>query len=349
MLSIVIFGTGSCAERAWDAVAGIPGLAVRAVVDNDPKKQGCSWHGHAVVSAEALLTIRGWDYVCIASQWHAEIGAQLLGAGMAPERLAVFEPWGEAGVVAGVRRWGELFPKRSGDIAPVPVFTEDYAVLQLLKRIGFSPRVVLDVGASNGAWSANCARVFPEAEYYMVEPLPDYEQQLYDEKDSGWHRLAVAVGAFDGEVTVEIPDSRYGAFSATILPAGAGASAERRTISRRVRQRRVDSLLADGLLRPPQLVKLDVQGYESAVLEGGERLWGSTEVFMIELSLDRFWAGAKTLPEMIAFFAARGFLPFDFYHQFRGEDGLLSQIDCAFLRGDGELAREARQSRNFRT
>ena len=338
MIKLARFGTGTSAERVWTTISQLPGLQFVAVADNNAKRHGASWNGLTIGSVADLLR-REWDFVVIASQWHAEIGAQLIAAGVAPERLAVFEPWGEGGLVAGVRRWPDLFPPRDArTAAAVPGFEEDFAALALLRKHGFAPRVVLDVGASSGPWSVTCARVFPEAKYYMVEPLPHYESQLLTEVAAGWHRLPLALGAEDGEITITLPESRFGAFGATALPFASGAPAG--TDTHRVPLRRIDTLLAEGVIEPPQLVKLDVQGYEDAVLAGGEKLWGHTEAFFVELSLDRYWSGAKVLHEMTALFAARGYYPFEFFHAFRGDSGMLKQIDCVFLRGNGPVACE---------
>jgi FkbM family methyltransferase len=180
--------------------------------------------------------------------------------------------------------------------------------------------------------------VFPHANYYLAEPLPHYESQLIAVPTSGGcHRLAVALGREDGEATISIPQTQWGAFGATLLQARGGWKTGPDTL--RVPLRRIDTLLADGVIEAPQLVKLDVQGYEPDVLAGGERLWDSAEAFFVELSLDRLWSGSRMLHEMVALFEARGFLPFDFFHDFRGRDGVLVQIDVVFLRRDGEVAR----------
>ncbi|MGH9370031.1 MAG: FkbM family methyltransferase [Vicinamibacterales bacterium] len=337
MLRIALFGTGASGERALAAIDQIPGLSVVAVADNAPSKRGSHWQGHQVSSAEELVAGDGWDYICIASQWHTDIAEQLVGLGVPARRLAILDPWGGRGLIVGVERLHELFPTQQAEAGAIPGFEDDFDRLKLLKRLGFDPRVVLDVGASSGPWSVTCARVFPDAQYYLIEPLPHYDGRLLTEKAAGWYHVPVAVGSEDGEATMAIPESQWGAFAATLLPSASGSESEAESL--RVPLRRIDTLLAEATLAPPQLVKLDVQGYESAVLAGGERLWESAEAFFVELSLDRYWTGSIALHEMIALFAQRGFFPFDFHHQFRNDDGVLVQIDCVFLRGDGALAR----------
>ena len=336
MLKLAIFGTGTSGERAVATLARTSGVSIVAAADNAPAKHGQVWHGHRIVSAEDLVAAGGWDYVCIASQWNLEIAEQLIGLGLEPDRIAVFGPGGGP-VVAGADGLHELLPSRIGDDLPVCGFEEDFERLKFLRRLGFDPRAVLDVGASNGPWSVTCAQVFPEAHYYLMEPLPHYERQALTARAAGWHRLSIAAGAADGHATISVPESKWGAFGATMLESASGRRWKGERL--RVPMRRIDTLLDEGRLAPPQLVKLDVQGYEGAVLAGGERLWHTADVFFVELSLDRYWAGASTMHEMIALFARHGFFPFDLFHEFRNETGLLVQIDCIFLRADSALAR----------
>jgi FkbM family methyltransferase len=342
MPRLALFGTGAQAEMARAAIAAAADASLVAVADNAPARQGTEWHGHVVLSAEALAASPTWEVICVASQWYADIVGQLAALGVPATRIAIFQPGSNVEVVPDIPSLRRVVPLRgraaNAEAAPpIPGFEEDYDRLVLLQRLGFNPRAVLDVGASNGPWSETCARVFPDANYYLVEPLPHYESQLIAVPTSGTcHRLPVALGSEDGEATISIPRTQWGAFGATMLDVR-GATPGAETV--RVPLRRLDTLLAAGTIEPPQLVKLDVQGYEAAVLAGGERLWQSAEAFFVELSMDRFWAGSRMLHEMIALFDARGFLAFDFFHELRVADGVLAQIDVVFLRRDGELAR----------
>ena len=49
-----------------------------------------------------------------------------------------------------------------------------YRTLWTARAAGFTPGTVIDVGAAHGDWSRMCRRVYPNAEYILVEPLSEY-------------------------------------------------------------------------------------------------------------------------------------------------------------------------------
>jgi hypothetical protein len=99
-----------------------------------------------------------------------------------------------------------------------------------------------------------------------------------------------------------------------------------------VPQTTVDRLLETGVILAPQLVKVDVQGYELEVLLGGTRLWETAKVFFVETSIYRYWDKAPLLADVVAFFAERGFHVYDFSTECRMPRELLSQVDLIFVK-----------------
>jgi len=339
MKKLAIFGTGSSALRAWNSLVELDDFVVTTIVDNDLSRQGDAWKEIKVESAQQLLENRDWDHVVIASSWHATILRQLLDLGIEGERIAVFEPWASKGFIWGMDRWRwlNLFPEDETSDEALPGFEGDACVLKLLKQLGFRPNVILDVGASNGIWSVTCSKYFPESEYFLVEPLAQYEGQFVKGYNNSWTRLNLALSSEDGTADIKVPSVTDGVYDATI---GNRDYADSEAVqSYKVTQAKFDTLLVEGRLKIPDLVKLDVQGFEAEVLSGASLMWGRVEVFMVELSFRRFWQEGKILHEMIALFEANGYLPFEFYHPYRDPKGLPSQIDCVFLKKDGKLAR----------
>ena len=63
----------------------------------------------------------------------------------------------------------------------------------------------------------------------------------------------------------------------------------------------LDRLIKEAALAGPDLIKLDVQGYELPVLCGARRALRSVQAVMMEVNLIEVYRGAALLDEMVAF------------------------------------------------
>ncbi len=100
----------------------------------------------------------------------------------------------------------------------------------------------------------------------------------------------------------------------------------------------VDTLIESGQCQPPDLVKLDVQGYEIEVLEGWTESFYRCQIIQCEISLIPIVAGAPLLHEVITYLFQRGFVVFDVTELIRSpSDGAVWQIDALFCRCDSPL------------
>jgi FkbM family methyltransferase len=207
------------------------------------------------------------------------------------------------------------------------------AALDHLRRKGFSPRVVWDVGAAQGYWSLDAVKRFPEAVFYMVEPLAENEPHLrrLAAGDPRLRYTMCAAGSKTGEAQIHVASNLD---ASSLLSFGPTAGPNDRV----VRVRALDELLAEGVLEPPQLVKIDVQGFELEALEGARRVWETAEVFILEVSLFRFMAAQPLAHEVIDYMLQRGFVLFDVAGSLRrpNQDDL-GQLDLVFVRERGRL------------
>ena len=81
MKRIVIFGTGSSAERAWRRLSSLEDVEIVACSDNDPGKHGHAFHDVPIRPPSELHHF-DWDYVVVASQWFPQIREQLTDMGL---------------------------------------------------------------------------------------------------------------------------------------------------------------------------------------------------------------------------------------------------------------------------
>lgn len=215
-------------------------------------------------------------------------------------------------------------------IGQIDIFLED------IRARGFNPHLILDVGANIGGWTRMAKKIFPEAAFLMVEPQPEMRKFLdsicSEYKDVQW--VEAGAGATRGNLIQTIWEDLAGS---SFLPA------VREELLSSGKQRKVeiitiDSLLQDKGLKAPELVKLDIQGFELEALRGAESLFRETEVFILEISLYKFMDGIPLFREVISFMGDRGYEMYDITGFLRRPfDGALGQVDLAFVRNCGLL------------
>ena len=228
--------------------------------------------------------------------------------------------------------------RQSHETAPPVGLPEAYAfktetALDHLGRRGFDPKVVLDVGAAKGYWSELASHYFPQAQFYLLEPLSGNVPPLQElsGKFPNFHFVSCAAGESPADLFIHVmPDGN----GSSLLPAGEA----RQPQDEKVKVVTIDSLLANGTLRPPQLVKLAVHGYELRALAGGSRLFDTTEVFLLKVSLYESLPGTPLFHEVVAYMAERGYVVFDvagFLRRPSEED--LAKVELVFVKGDSPL------------
>lgn len=213
--------------------------------------------------------------------------------------------------------------------------------LEFTRRVGFLPRFVVDVGAHRGHWTEAAKAVFPEADFLLIEPQPEMREPLdaLCARLAGTRWVETAAGAKTEERIQTIWEDLQGSsFLPTPDPARLAAGTQRPA-----KIRRLDDVLVELDTPPPDLVKLDVQGFELEVLRGAPSIFGRTELFILETSLFEFLPGLPLLSEVIRFMADRGYELYDVAgYILRPSDSALGQLDVAFARRDGFLRQSMR-------
>ena len=215
-------------------------------------------------------------------------------------------------------------------IGKIGFFLED------IRARGFCPNLILDIGANRGAWTIKAKKIFPEAAILMVEPQPEMRAFLDSicskYKNIQW--VEAGAGASEGTLVQTIWKDLAGSSFLPTVREDLLASGKQRE----VKICTIDSLLKDKGLNVPELVKLDIQGFELEALRGAESLFGKTEVFILETSLYSFMDGQPLIREVISFMGDRGYEVYDITGFLRRPlDGALGQVDLAFVRNKGIL------------
>ena len=168
--------------------------------------------------------------------------------------------------------------------------------IQLAGFIDTETEVTLvDIGANIGRWAADFCRFFPRTtKVYCFEPNPELQTELARTTAPlpNTRILPIALGSTERSLDLSIPelDSALGTFRPFNPAANAhyGVAASR---THRVPVRRLDDALDD--LKGPVVAKIDVQGFEIEVIDGGRRVLAACDAVLVECSFAPMHADGK--------------------------------------------------------
>jgi FkbM family methyltransferase len=205
---------------------------------------------------------------------------------------------------------------------------------------GAGIRTVLDIGANTGQFSRTMHALLPNATVYAFEPQADTFQALTASFGGSPKLIALhtAVGDHIGET--EFHQSTF-AQSSSVLPMtelhkDAFPWASESAITR-VPISTLDALTEGLALKGEILVKIDVQGFEDRVLQGGESTIRRSRFVLIETAYEQLYEGEATFDAVFRRMNELGFKFAGNLDQVRNPDtGLPLYADALFtnVRGD---------------
>ena len=207
--------------------------------------------------------------------------------------------------------------------------------LELLELLRPSPpAVIYDIGANIGTWTCLAKSLFPAARIEAFEPLAQNFRK-FKEWTAPWSdevRLhACALGPEERVATMHVMDFCDASSLLALNAAGADEFKIHLAAEQPVPVVPLDALVAREKLLPPDLIKLDVQGYELEVLRGAEVCLRSARAVLCEVSFREYYAGQPLFPDVLEFMRTRGFT----LYALGGNTALgapLVQTDALFLK-----------------
>jgi len=214
---------------------------------------------------------------------------------------------------------------------PVGIFK---SLMEDLKYRGLICHSIIDIGAHKCKWSYMAKSVFNDSKILLVEPQVELEYFLRDFCEVNPESKYEIVGVGSKNETKLF----------TVWPDFAGSSFLPKVNSdlnqREVNIIKIDDLIAENNWALPQIIKLDIQGYELEALKGAESTFGITEVYIMEVSFFPFKdvPGCPVFSDVINFMLERNYVVYDFGSFLRRPfDGALGQCDICFVKKDGFL------------
>ena len=151
--------------------------------------------------------------------------------------------------------------------------------------------VIFDIGSNDLQWSKAALAMWPHSEIHAFDPIPLSEEskRVLENSNGKITFTKIALGSENANRTFYEPkvDNSLSSFAdISLLISGDFTAREEEVVT-------LDSLYHRGALTVPDLVKLDVEGWESEVLLGARLLLHATKVIQFEISPATLMAGSS--------------------------------------------------------
>ena len=195
-------------------------------------------------------------------------------------------------------------------------------------------KTILDIGANEGQFAEKISAILPEASLICFEPLPEPFEKLKNKfaGKPGFSCLEIALGEREGRQ--KIFRNEYSPSSSILTMKSTHKEAfefARKEFSEEISIRRLDSVAKQIKIEAPYLVKIDVQGYERQVIDGGIDIIRSASIIIIETSFVELYEKSPLFGNIYDKMTSLGFRYTGSFEQLpRPSDGKILQQDAIF-------------------
>ncbi|MBU4433693.1 MAG: FkbM family methyltransferase, partial [Alphaproteobacteria bacterium] len=202
---------------------------------------------------------------------------------------------------------------------------------EALRREGYAPRTLLDVGAHVGDFTREFVEIFPACVPTLIEPNPHCRDQL---ARLPFERHEAAASNVAGKGELFLSKDWLQSTGSSLYRENTDYFRDEAVLRVEVDKVRLDDLLPG---RQFDFVKIDTQGSELDVLVGGQAVLAKADYILIEVSLVDYNIGGAQAEDVFAKMAELGFKCADvmeFNRMPEVHDNALLQIDVLFERAD---------------
>ena len=198
---------------------------------------------------------------------------------------------------------------------------------------------VIDIGANRGQFLSEALEMFPNAQFHCFEPLESAMRELIKVQELHCDRQITlhptALGNEEGEKSIH-HHNQHDSSSSFLNSTDLSHSLYPQTEAQREEIVEINRL--DGIIDRDSLgrifIKMDVQGFEGEVLQGGRETFLAAHACMLELCIDQLYVSQSSPEDLIAALKLHGLFYRGNIRQFLAPDGHVIYADALFLRGD---------------
>jgi FkbM family methyltransferase len=201
--------------------------------------------------------------------------------------------------------------------------------LENIRKLGFSPKYCLDIGAYEGGWTRDFKKIFPNCKILMIEGQTEMESKLIQTKNQFKdvdYKMAL-LGSAENVVLFNKYETASSVLNETNIT---NAEVEERQLCL------LDKIIStSGAQLTPDFIKIDTQGYELEILKGGEQTLSTATAVLLEVSFIDIYINCPLAADVLSYMNDRGFVVYDICTLMRRPyDNALYQADILFVKKD---------------
>lgn len=168
---------------------------------------------------------------------------------------------------------------------------------------------VIDIGANDGAFLAFLQRWFAAKTCFAFEPMPAARQEIESRNIPGLTIFPYALADYNGTTSFEINSYHPASSMLSVSELSRTEFPHTSGVAERLEApvARLDDVLSPDAVKGRIFVKMDVQGVEDKVINGGRRVLGAAHYVMVEVSFRALYEGQALFEEVHAPLAELGF------------------------------------------
>lgn len=204
------------------------------------------------------------------------------------------------------------------------------------RRLAGDARTIFEVGAADGRDCESYRRDFPASVVHAFEPLPENFGKLAARADAdpniNAHQLALTDTA--GVATFHIGAWADSSSLLKAMDTGSTFDAyQASTGTIEVRTDTLDAIAAAHGVDRIDILKMDAQGAELAILRGGEKLLEARAIQLVytEAQFRPLYDGAGTFAEIATYLGQHGFVLHNLYNIHHNQHGIACWCDALFV------------------
>lgn len=204
--------------------------------------------------------------------------------------------------------------------------------IQILKYCSYQPKLIIDIGANHGTWSRVWKQAYPEAKFILVEPQHWLKPSFDDLLDSHTVYLPIGAGNQNGSFTFTINSDRDDSSTFSLSADEALARGYKQI---EIPVKTLNAIVQENGNTIPDIVKIDAEGIDIDVLDGASNLFGKTEIFLVEASINSTFKQTE-LTAVIDYMDKKGYRVFEITDINRPfSNNVLWLVELAFVRRGG--------------